>query len=240
MVRWSSGWFLWPAKKAAKDQNSVCDQLPPERSLWHWAHSSLIPRNSRDVVPARFSGLLSLIWSKRLGCSPPRALRGVGPPACYQGPAGVSVIKLADQAIVGEIILQASLQPLLRLGAEDGRLFGINPGKQPRSPDIGEMRGEGVGFAAGLPAVEQHFDPDESLVRPTVIDEVAGVDEGWNAAGQVEVRAANELGVVGDGSRLGPFGGLADPQPVINSPREGLGIQKPIRVLGMGVTREGS
>ncbi len=95
--------------------------------------------------------------------------------------------QLADETIVGEIVLQASLQPLLRLGAEDGRAFGIDPGEQPRSPDIGEMSGEGVRFAGGLSAVEQHFDPDLTLVRPAVIEEVAGVDDGWNAAGQVEV-----------------------------------------------------
>src|SRR6202020_1907347 len=79
--------------------------------------------------------------------------------------------ELADQTIVGEIVLQASLEPLLRLGAEGGRPFGINPRKQPRPPDIGEMSREGIGFAAGLPAVEHHVDPDKTLVRPTVIDE---------------------------------------------------------------------
>src|SRR5262249_38777304 len=30
--------------------------------LWHCAHSRLTPRNSRDVLPARFSGLDSLAW----------------------------------------------------------------------------------------------------------------------------------------------------------------------------------
>src|SRR5262249_568943 len=54
-------------KKAANSQNSVRFQLPPERSLWHWAHSSLMPRNSRAVVAARFSGLPSLAGQRRGG-----------------------------------------------------------------------------------------------------------------------------------------------------------------------------
>ena len=92
MVRWSLGWFRWPAKKAAKDQNCVCDQSPPERSLWHWAHSSLIPRNSRDVVPARLSGLFSLISSKRLGSSPPRPLRSLRTASpLSRSPAGAAI-----------------------------------------------------------------------------------------------------------------------------------------------------
>ena len=61
-----------PASGMIRDANgdansAVHAQLPPERSSWHWAHSSLMPKNSRDVAAARFSGLNSLIWKKTLG-----------------------------------------------------------------------------------------------------------------------------------------------------------------------------
>ena len=32
------------------------------------------------------------------------------------------------------------------------------------------MSGEGLRFAGGLPAIEQHFDPDLTLVGPAVIN----------------------------------------------------------------------
>ena len=44
------------AKNAAYSQN-CCRLQVPEGWLWHWAHSILTPRNSREVLAARFSGL---------------------------------------------------------------------------------------------------------------------------------------------------------------------------------------
>ena len=50
-----------PEKKAANSQN--CLRLHSAKGWsWHWAHSSLMPRNSRDVAAARFSGFISLAW----------------------------------------------------------------------------------------------------------------------------------------------------------------------------------
>src|SRR5581483_2809306 len=46
-------------KNAAYCQNCSRLQEPPERSAWHWAHSSRTPRNTRAVAPATFSGLFS-------------------------------------------------------------------------------------------------------------------------------------------------------------------------------------
>ncbi len=48
-------------KNAANCQNWVRVHLS-KGWLWHWAHSSFTPRNSRAVLPARFSGLNSLAW----------------------------------------------------------------------------------------------------------------------------------------------------------------------------------
>ena len=59
-----------PEKKAAYSQNCLRVHLSNLLS-WHWAHSSLTPRNSRDVAAARFSGLSWLPWKKAMAVMPP-------------------------------------------------------------------------------------------------------------------------------------------------------------------------
>src|SRR5262249_52175920 len=49
----------WPDQKAANSQNWSCFHFA-NGCAWHWAHSILTPRNTRDVAPARFSALFSL------------------------------------------------------------------------------------------------------------------------------------------------------------------------------------
>src|SRR6516162_7662714 len=48
-------------KKAAYSQNCVRVHLAKGWS-WHWAHSTLTQKNSREVAAARFSGLFSFAW----------------------------------------------------------------------------------------------------------------------------------------------------------------------------------
>ena len=64
---------LMPEKNAAMLQN--CSRFQSLNGwLWHWAHSSLMPRNSREVLAARFSALASLARKKASGVGLPRKL----------------------------------------------------------------------------------------------------------------------------------------------------------------------
>ena len=71
---------------------------------------------------------------------------------------------------------------------------------------MGPLQGRGHGPAPGslrievarfLPRPEDALDPELALVRPVVVEEVADFRDRRDAPGQVEVDAAEELGVVG-------------------------------------------
>src|SRR5260370_40548167 len=72
--RTTPGWTLgrcgrgcWmPAKNTADSQNWLRVHLA-KGWAWHWAHSSLTPRNTRAVVPARVSALVSLARENAAG-----------------------------------------------------------------------------------------------------------------------------------------------------------------------------
>src|SRR5438128_1638274 len=56
------------AKNAVNSQNCVFVHLS-NGWLWHWAHSILMPRKSRAVLPARFSGRFSFAEKNAAGDS---------------------------------------------------------------------------------------------------------------------------------------------------------------------------
>ena len=54
-------------------------------------------------------------------------------------------------------------------------------------------------------ALEDALDPEPALVRPIVVQEIADLSDRRNAADQIEMDAAEELGIVGRGGRLDPL-----------------------------------
>src|SRR6185437_5617494 len=144
---------------------------------------------------------------------------------------------LAHEAIEGGVRLQAFAQPGFRGGSEVGRVLRVDARQNPAAPDVGEVPREGVWFSARLLAVEQQFHPDTPLIGASVVEEIVCVGDGRDATGQVEIDAADKLGVVAEGSRRDAFLHLANGQQMVDALGQRFRIQRSGRGAGSQPTQ---
>jgi hypothetical protein len=125
--------------------------------------------------------------------------------------------QVADHAVVGDVVGELPAQPGVQVGQQSAALkVGGGLGRQQLEPEVGEVAGVGR-------AVQQFVDGAFALVGSTVGEEAAHVADGGDAAGDVQVQAAQEGGVVGRRGRLHALLGPAGGDQLVDALRQALG-----------------